>query len=128
MSEPSAEKRQPQQLRRVLGLWDLIFYGIVLGLVLGKPAGITLFSWLAVRLRLADLPSGIRWKQLHAVSWLGGIGFTISIFIAGLAFHTGEQYTMARLAVLLASVCAAVLGTLLVAMTCRQPVPATEEV
>jgi NhaA family Na+:H+ antiporter len=106
---------------------DPIFYGIVLGLVLGKPAGITLFSWLAVRLRLADLPGGIRWKQLHAVSWLGGIGFTISIFIAGLAFHTDEQYTMARLAVLLASVCAAALGTLLVAMTCRQPVAATEE-
>lgn len=106
---------------------DPIFYGIVLGLVLGKPVGITLFSWLAVRLRLADLPHGIGWKQLHAVSWLGGIGFTISIFIAGLAFPSGEQYTMARLAVLLASVCAAALGTLLVAMTCRQSVAATEE-
>ncbi|HVX57491.1 MAG TPA: Na+/H+ antiporter NhaA [Candidatus Saccharimonadales bacterium] len=108
-------------------LREPIFYGIVLGLVLGKPAGITLFSWLAVRLRLADLPSGIRWKQLHAVSWLGGIGFTISIFIAGLAFHTDEQYTIARLAVLVASICAAALGTLLVAMTCRRPLAAIEE-
>lgn len=108
-------------------LRDPVFYGIVLGLVLGKPVGITLFSWLAVRLRLADLPSGIRWKQLHAVAWLGGIGFTISIFIAGLAFHTEEQYTMARLAVLLASVCAAALGTVLVATTCRRPISVAEE-
>jgi NhaA family Na+:H+ antiporter len=108
-------------------LRDPIFYGIVLGLVLGKPIGITLFSWLAVRLRLADLPSGISWKQLHAVAWLGGIGFTISIFIAGLAFPTDEQYTMARLAVLLASVCAALLGTLLVAATCRRPVAVADE-
>jgi NhaA family Na+:H+ antiporter len=108
-------------------LRDPIFYGIVLGLVLGKPVGITLFSWLAVRLRLADLPNGIGWKQLHAVAWLGGIGFTISIFIAGLAFPTDEQYTMARLAVLLASICAAALGCLLVAMTCRHPVTALRE-
>lgn len=108
-------------------LGNPIFYGIVLGLVLGKPIGITLFSWLAVRLRLADLPSGIGWKQLHAVAWLGGIGFTISIFIAGLAFHTDEQYTMARLAVLLASVCAALLGTLLVAATCKRPVALADE-
>lgn len=108
-------------LRSVRGgslIQDPVFYGVVLGLVLGKPAGITLFSWLAVRLRLADLPQGISWKQLHSVSWLGGIGFTISIFIAGLAFHADAQYTIARLAVLLASITAAAIGALLVAMTC----------
>jgi NhaA family Na+:H+ antiporter len=96
-----------------------VFFGILLGLVLGKPAGITLFSWMAVRLRVAELPHGITWKQLHAASWLGGIGFTISIFIAGLAFQTEQeqQYTLARIAVLAASGCAAVIGTLLLAIT-----------
>jgi NhaA family Na+:H+ antiporter len=97
-----------------------VFLGILLGLVLGKPAGITLFSWLAVRLRVAELPHGITWKQLHAASWLGGIGFTISIFIAGLAFETEQQYTLARIAVLAASVCAAAIGTLLLAITHRR--------
>jgi NhaA family Na+:H+ antiporter len=87
-----------------------IFLGIVLGLLLGKPVGITLFSWIAVRLRLAELPRGVSWSQLHAVSWLGGIGFTVSIFIAGLAFETEEQYTLARIAVLVASACAAGIG------------------
>ncbi|MEG9438182.1 Na+/H+ antiporter NhaA [Edaphobacter sp. HDX4] len=106
---------------------DPVFYGVLLGLVLGKPAGITLLSWLAVRLRLAELPAGISFGQLHAVSWLGGIGFTISIFIAGLAFRTDDQYTMARIAVLLASVSAAGLGTLLVAKTCVRPVADAEE-
>jgi NhaA family Na+:H+ antiporter len=108
-------------------LRDPIFYGIALGLVLGKPVGITLFAWLAVRMRLADLPTGIQWKQLHAVAWLGGIGFTISIFIAGLAFHPEEQYTMARLAVIIGSICAAGIGTLLVATTCRRPVGVVDE-
>ncbi|HEX6773987.1 MAG TPA: Na+/H+ antiporter NhaA [Acidobacteriaceae bacterium] len=89
-----------------------IFLGVLAGLLLGKPLGITLFSWIAVRLRLAELPGGVNWRQLHAVSWLGGIGFTVSIFIAGLAFETEEQYTLARIAVLAASACAAAIGAL----------------
>ena len=99
---------------------DPVFFGVLLGLLLGKPAGITLFSRIAVSLRLAELPHGVLWKQLHAVSWLGGIGFTISIFIAGLAFNAEREYTLARIAVLAASACAAVAGTLLVAMTCTR--------
>jgi NhaA family Na+:H+ antiporter len=87
-----------------------IFLGVVLGLLIGKPLGITVFSWIAVRLRLAELPGGVNWKQLHAVSWLGGIGFTVSIFIAGLAFESEEQYTLARIGVLAASACAAGIG------------------
>jgi NhaA family Na+:H+ antiporter len=97
-----------------------IFLGLVLGLVLGKPIGITLFSWLAVRLRFAELSRGVTWKQLHAASWLGGIGFTVSIFIAGLAFHTEQQYTLARAAVLAASVCAAGIAACLIAVTCKR--------
>jgi NhaA family Na+:H+ antiporter len=98
-----------------------IFLGVVLGLMLGKPLGITLFSWIAVRLRLAELPRGVSWSQLHAVSWLGGIGFTVSIFIAGLAFQTEEQYTLARIAVLAASVGAAGIGAWGLAATHSRP-------
>lgn len=98
-----------------------LFLGVVLGLLVGKPLGITLFSWIAVRLRLAELPRGVSWSQLHAVSWLGGIGFTVSIFIAGLAFETEEQYTLARIAVLAASACAAGAGALGLAVTRSRP-------
>ncbi|MGK5083844.1 Na+/H+ antiporter NhaA [Bdellovibrionota bacterium FG-1] len=60
--------------------------GIVLGLVLGKQIGITLFSWLAVRFKVAELPQYLSWSQLYGAAALGGIGFTTSVFIANLAF------------------------------------------
>jgi NhaA family Na+:H+ antiporter len=60
--------------------------GVVLGLVLGKPAGIAAFTWLAVRLRLCELPRGVSWRQIVAVGCLGGMGFTVSLLITGLAF------------------------------------------
>ncbi|HEX6861700.1 MAG TPA: Na+/H+ antiporter NhaA, partial [Thermoanaerobaculia bacterium] len=60
--------------------------GVVLGLLLGKPLGITLFSWAAVRMGVATLPSRVTWRMVHGAAWLGGIGFTMSLFIAGLAF------------------------------------------
>lgn len=87
--------------------------GIVLGLVLGKPLGITLFSWLACRLRLAALPSGVSWRALHGVSWLGGIGFTMSLFIAALAFHEPEMVGHAKLGIFAASLAAGVMGWLM---------------
>jgi NhaA family Na+:H+ antiporter len=92
-----------------------IFLGVLFGLLVGKPLGITVFSWVAVRSRIAELPRGITMVQLHAASWLGGIGFTVSIFIAGLAFPEREQYTVSRLAVLLASILAAITGGFLLA-------------
>jgi NhaA family Na+:H+ antiporter len=60
--------------------------GILFGLVLGKPLGISLFSWLAVRLGWAELPLGVGWLQLFSASWVAGIGFTISLFITHAAF------------------------------------------
>ncbi len=92
-----------------------IFLGVLFGLLVGKPLGITVFSWLAVRFRIAELPRGITMAQLHAASWLGGIGFTVSIFIAGLAFPDREQYAVSRIAVLLASILAAISGGSLLA-------------
>jgi NhaA family Na+:H+ antiporter len=65
---------------------DPISLGVLLGLVLGKPLGITLAVWAAVRLGLADRPSGVSWSAVHGVGWLAGIGFTMSLFISGLAF------------------------------------------
>lgn len=64
--------------------------GIATGLILGKQIGITLFSWLTIKLRWAELPDGMSLKSIYGVSWLAGIGFTMSLFIAGLAFPGNE--------------------------------------
>ena len=84
--------------------------GIMAGLVLGKQIGIFSFSYLAVKLRLADLPDGVSWRQLHAVSVLGGIGFTMSLFIGGLAFTDPSVGPTVKVGILAASVLSAVLG------------------
>jgi len=87
--------------------------GIVLGLVIGKPLGITVVSWLAVKVRVADLPSQAGWAAIHGVSWLGGIGFTMSLFIAGLAFEGSRLLDAAKLGILSASLFAGLAGWLL---------------
>ena len=85
--------------------------GVLVGLVVGKPIGITLASWLAVRTGIAAMPSGINWRILGGTAVLGGIGFTMSLFIAGLAFGDSEaQLTAAKLGTLAASVIAGVIG------------------
>jgi NhaA family Na+:H+ antiporter len=87
--------------------------GIVLGLLIGKPVGIFAFSLAAIRLRLASKPEGATWPQIFGVAILGGIGFTMSLFIGGLAFEDqGPDYAMyLRLGVLGGSLLAGVLGT-----------------
>ncbi len=90
-----------------------VVMGVMLGLVLGKPIGITLASWLAVRSGFASLPAGVSWAQIHGAGWLGGIGFTMSLFVAGLAFPDGESLTMAKLGILAGSTCAGMVGALL---------------
>jgi len=87
--------------------------GIVSGLVLGKPIGIVLASIAAVRLKLCVLPAGVHWRHVVLVGLLGGIGFTMSIFIANLAFEDPRLLAAAKFAVLVASVLAATLGLLL---------------
>ena len=84
--------------------------GVILGLVLGKPIGITLFAWTAVRLGLATLPGQTSWLALHGVSWLGGIGFTMSLFIAGLAFTDARLLDSAKVGILGASLLAGIAG------------------
>ena len=87
--------------------------GIVLGLVVGKPIGVTLLSWIAVKLKLADLPANISWRQLFSASFLTGIGFTMSLFIAGAAFKDPELLAQAKFGILAASLIAGVTGYVL---------------
>jgi NhaA family Na+:H+ antiporter len=87
--------------------------GITVGLLAGKTLGITAASALAVRLRLAKLPDDITWPQLTGAALIAGIGFTVSLFIAGLAFEDPQLQNAARLAVLTASIAASLLGAAL---------------
>ncbi|MDO9012641.1 MAG: Na+/H+ antiporter NhaA [Gallionella sp.] len=88
-----------------------VMSGVLLGLVLGKFIGITGACWLALRLGIAQLPSNTRFSQIAAVSLLGGIGFTMSIFIAELGFATQPEYLLiAKTGVLVASLLAGMLG------------------
>jgi NhaA family Na+:H+ antiporter len=88
-----------------------VLIGVLVGLVIGKPLGITAFVWLTVRLRLATLPEGVTWRQLIGIATVAGIGFTVSLFIAGLAFSDAQLQTDAKTGILIASVVAAVLGS-----------------
>ena len=88
----------------------IIMIGIGLGLVIGKPLGIVLFSFIAVRFGLCRLPAGINWHGMALVGLLGGIGFTMSIFTATLAFSNAEQLEAAKLAILGGSLVSAVFG------------------
>lgn len=98
-------------------------WGIFLGLVIGKPVGILGFAFLAVRLGWSALPAGVTWRHLLGAALLGGIGFTMSLFIAQLAFAQGgdpERLEIAKFAVLSGSVLAALLGVG-VLLSCRVP-------
>lgn len=85
---------------------------VALALLLGKPVGVLLVCWLAVRLRLCALPAGMGWSHLLLAGLLAGIGFTMAIFIATLAFADAAQLNEAKLGVLLGSACAVVAGLL----------------
>lgn len=87
--------------------------GIILGLVVGKPLGIMLFSFLAIRLGFASMPVGSNWHKLLGVATLGGIGFTMSIFIDNLAFPNPDMVAVGKISVLIASVLAGLLGSLI---------------
>jgi NhaA family Na+:H+ antiporter len=108
-----------------------VLAGVTIALVLGKPVGILAASWLAVRLGCCALPPNTNWADVALVGCLGGIGFTMSIFIAGLAFDEGALLAAAKAGVLLASATAGltglVIGRLWVARVERTPVPAAEE-
>lgn len=88
--------------------------GIMMGLTLGKPIGITLLSWISVKSKLTKLPKNITWSHIIGAGFLGGIGFTMSIFISLLSFSNSvETQTIAKIAILLASVSAGIIGSII---------------
>ncbi len=92
--------------------------GIILGLVIGKPLGIAIISYGAARLGLAELPEGIQWRQLAGASFLAGIGFTMALFIGSAAFSNEPTLLeISKLAILVASLIAAVLGSVVLLVT-----------
>ena len=91
--------------------------GIILGLVLGKPLGIILFSWLLVRARWSNLPSRVTWKHLLGAGMLAGIGFTMSIFISNLAFKDPELIQFSKIAVLTGSLFSCLIGLIFLYFT-----------
>jgi NhaA family Na+:H+ antiporter len=103
-------------------LGNRVTLGVVLGLVLGKQLGVTLASWLAVRSGLTDLPQGVGWLHIYGAGWLAGIGFTMALFVADLAFADageGPLLTTAKLGILVASLVAGVGGWLILSRRSR---------
>lgn len=84
--------------------------GIVVGLVLGKPLGVIGFAWLAVKLGLADLPEKVGWLELSATGCLAGIGFTMALFIGGLAFNGNALLDAAKIGILAGSLISGIVG------------------
>ena len=97
----------------VEGLTSSMGLGIIIGLLLGKPVGITLMSWLLVRLKLGALPRKANWKHILGLGLLGGIGFTMSIFIALLSYSDPVMQREAKLSILVASIIAGIAGFIL---------------
>jgi NhaA family Na+:H+ antiporter len=89
------------------------FAGVVLGLALGKPAGILAFCWVATRIKIAALPAGMRWAEVLVLGMVAGIGFTMALFVAALAFPAGTLLETVKLAVLAGSFLSAVVGLVL---------------
>src|SRR5262249_20370670 len=104
-----------------------ITLGVIVGLVLGKPIGVTLASWLAVRFGWASLPENVSWKQVHGAGWLAGIGFTMSLFMTGLAFMDESQTTAAKIGILIASIFAGAVGSFIL-LRVRPNLPREERI
>ena len=97
------------------GLLHPVGLGVVLGLVLGKQVGVTLFTWLAVKLARAERPEGVSWSQIYGGACLAGIGFTMSMFVDQLAFADPANVDRAKVGILVASVVAAAWGGIVLA-------------
>ncbi len=94
--------------------------GIILGLIIGKQVGIFLFSFFAVKSGLCLLPKGINWKMMYAVSILGGIGFTMSLFISSLAFNSPALINDSKFGILIASFISSVMGIVMLNLSKKE--------
>ena len=102
------------------GLTERNSIGIIAGLLIGKPIGILLFSFLGVASGICVLPVDLKWKHIASVGFLAGIGFTMSIFITLLAFNDSVIIDNSKVAVLAASLVAAIVGFLCLKFTLRR--------
>jgi NhaA family Na+:H+ antiporter len=111
------------------GLSSPLGLGIIFGLALGKPIGVTLFSWLSVKLGMAKLPNKANWRHIFGLGLLAGIGFTMSIFIALLSFSNPEYKVEAKFAILVSSVLSGISGYLFLnSLNNKKPKVLTKEV
>jgi NhaA family Na+:H+ antiporter len=108
------------------GLSQSYSLGIIAGLVFGKPIGIWLFSYAAVCLGLSVVPSGLKWINIFGAGLLGGIGFTMSIFITLLAFENSDVINGAKIAILIASFIAGLTGYLWLKLTLKTEIEDNE--
>jgi NhaA family Na+:H+ antiporter len=107
-----------------VSIFQGISLAVICGLVIGKMVGIFVFSWLAIKLKMAPMPDNSIWKMLGAISMLGGIGFTVSLFIANLSFGTGSEHdnyllNHAKLGIVVGSLLSGILGY--IALRCTLP-------
>lgn len=102
------------------GVFNSLTIAVLLSLIAGKVIGISLFSWLAVKTRLAALPSGMNFVNLIGIAFLGGVGFTMSLFIANLAFLDEELLSRAKIGILAASFLAGLIGFLVLKWTLKK--------
>lgn len=91
-------------------LMSPVALGIVVGLFFGKQIGITAATWLAVKLKVADLPRGVSWKQIHGANILAGVGFTMSLFVSSLAFSDPHHVEQAKIGILTGSILSGIVG------------------
>jgi len=101
------------------GLGETNSLGIIIGLVIGKPLGIFLFSFIGAGLGLCALPTDLKWKNIIGAGFLGGIGFTMSIFIALLAFDNADIVNNSKIAILIASLIAGTIGFIWLKLTLK---------
>jgi NhaA family Na+:H+ antiporter len=94
----------------VQGIFSDLGLGIMLGLLLGKPAGIFIMSWVSVKTGLGKLPKGTKWSQIAGLGIIAGIGFTMSIFISMLSYQNPDYQTEAKFVILITSLMAGIIG------------------
>jgi len=102
-----------------------VTWAVALGLILGKPIGIFCFTWIFVKLKFVSLPDGVDWKSIFGVSCLGGIGFTVSLFIADLSFGTSEieLLNQAKLGIIIGTVVSGIVGYVFLNQALSRKVP-----
>ena len=104
-----------------------VFWGIFLGLFAGKPVGIVAMVWLVVKAKIAELPKGVTWRHIVGAGALAGIGFTMALFIANLAFSDPATLEVAKLGILSASLASGILGWILLSSSAESTEPVEQE-